>query len=1080
MTLRLRSLAACLLLSSLVAACGDDAPPDVDGGADAAVLDANVDTLMRDAAPLDLADLGECVAGAVCDTGNPCASGRVDCGSGRPVCIATDDVPPGTTCGTTGVCGGAGSCSVCVEDTSCDTGSPCTSGRLDCSGGGVGVCVATEDLPPGTACGAGLACSTTGCLTCVAGEVCVVADSCGAGRTVCMGATPVCAPAGVAPSGSPCRVATGPCDVAERCDGTASTCPANMRAPVGTPCPAGACDASGACTDVDECAIGTPCGAGAASCTNTAGNYTCACNAGYTAPPSGGTCSDVDECMSSLPCGALATACTNTLGSYACTCSAGYTAPASGGLCTDINECATGTACGAAVATCTNTAGNYTCACNAGYTAPATGGTCIDIDECMAGCGTGGLTCTNTVGSFACTCSAGYTAPASGGVCVDINECATGTPCGAGLGTCANTTGSYACTCNAGYAAPATGGTCSDVDECATGTDDCDRDPAAVCTNTTGTFTCACPASFTGTARGASGCLFTDPSLLSLVPSAGALSPAFVGATTMYTLTLPPGTTSVTFTPTLIFPTRATVLVNGSLVASGTPSAAVTVTGFAPTPVTVVVTTEFGATRTYTVVVSRGNAFIKASNTNTDDQFGNSLALSADGSTLAVGAIGESSNATGIGGNQANNSAAGAGAVYVFTRAGFTWSQQAYIKASNTNADDQFGHSLALSANGSTLAVGAIYEDSNATGIGGNQADNSAPQAGAVYVFTRAGFTWSQQAYIKASNTGLGDGFGGSLALSAEGSTLAVGALRESSNATGIGGNQADNSATGAGAVYVFTRVGSTWSQQAYIKASNTNADDYFGSSLALSSDGSTLAVGAYGEDSNATGVGGNQADNSATGAGAVYVFTRASSTWSRQAYIKASNTNANDRFGISLALSADGSTLAVGAPDERSNATGIGGDQTNNSAINAGAVYVFARAAGSWSQQAYIKASNTNAGDLFGISLALSADGSTLAVGAPREASNATGIGGNQADNSASFAGAVYVFTRAAGSWSQQAYIKASNTNTNDRFGFYLALSDDGSTLAVGAYLEASNATGIGGNQADNSAAAAGAVYVY
>ncbi|MDW8373921.1 MAG: FG-GAP repeat protein, partial [Planctomycetota bacterium] len=73
--------------------------------------------------------------------------------------------------------------------------------------------------------------------------------------------------------------------------------------------------------------------------------------------------------------------------------------------------------------------------------------------------------------------------------------------------------------------------------------------------------------------------------------------------------------------------------------------------------------------------------------------------------------------------------------VYVFVRSGGVWSQQAYIKASNTGADDWFGYSVALSADGNTLAVGAPYEESNATGIGGNQNDNSAADSGAVYLF---------------------------------------------------------------------------------------------------------------------------------------------------------------------------------------------------------------------------------------------------------------------------------------------------------------------------------------------------------
>jgi hypothetical protein len=360
----------------------------------------------------------------------------------------------------------------------------------------------------------------------------------------------------------------------------------------------------------------------------------------------------------------------------------------------------------------------------------------------------------------------------------------------------------------------------------------------------------------------------------------------------------------------------------------------------------------------------------------------------------------------------------------------------AYIKASNTGADDYFGTSVALSADGNTLAVGASAEDSNATGIDGNQADNSSVDSGAVYVFTRSGGAWLQEAYIKASNTDSGDFFGQSVALSADGSTLVVGAPREGSNATGIGGNQADNSSGWAGAVYVFTRSGGAWSQEAYIKASNTGVGDHFGISVALSGDGSTLGVGAPHERSIATGIGGNQADNSLSNAGAVYVFTRSGGAWLQEAYIKASNADWEDEFGISVALSGDGSTLAVGAWLERSNATGIGGDQADNSAIYAGAVYVFTRSGGAWSQEAYVKASNTGSSDVFGRRVALSGDGSRLAVGADEEDSNATGIGGNQADNSASGAGAVYVFTRSGGAWSQEAYIKASNTGSTDVFG--------------------------------------------
>ena len=433
--------------------------------------------------------------------------------------------------------------------------------------------------------------------------------------------------------------------------------------------------------------------------------------------------------------------------------------------------------------------------------------------------------------------------------------------------------------------------------------------------------------------------------------------------------------------------------------------------------------------------------YFKASNTQSSDSFGQSLELSADGSTLAVGAWGEDSNATGINGDQSNNSASASGAVYIFILSGNNWIQQAYVKASNTEADDNFGRYLTLSADGNTLAVGAYGEDSGATGINGDQGNNTTTGwgSGAVYVFTRSAGTWSQQAYVKASNTEAYDAFGNSVSLSADGNTLAVGAWFEGSNALGINGDQNNNLAGYSGAVYVFTRSGSVWLQQAYIKASNTESGDYFGRKVALSADGDTLAVGASGEDSSA---------------GAVYVFTRSTNVWSQQAYIKASNTEANDSFGNNLALSADGSTLAVTALNEASSATSIGGNQNDNTADYAGAVYVFTRSGNSWFQQAYIKAINTDAGDSFGSSISLSADGNVLAVGAQGEASIATGIGGNQNDNTADYAGAVYVFTRSSGSWLHRAYVKASNTARLDNFGSYsISLSADGNTLIVGAY---------------------------
>jgi hypothetical protein len=465
---------------------------------------------------------------------------------------------------------------------------------------------------------------------------------------------------------------------------------------------------------------------------------------------------------------------------------------------------------------------------------------------------------------------------------------------------------------------------------------------------------------------------------------------------------------------------------------------------------------------------------------NINNYFGMSVALSSDGTTLVVGVPYDDSSAIGINGDLTGAQITDSGAVYVYRKNGSAWQKEAYIKASNANANDGFGMHVALSSDGNTLAVGASGEASNAMGVNGDQTGNTAPYSGAAYVFKRSNSTWTQHAYIKASNTEAYDNFGVMLALSGDGNTLAVSAINEDSSATGIDGNQSNNSQASSGAVYVFRQINNAWSQQAYIKASNTDALDYFGNSIALSNDGNTLAISAYWEDSNAVGVNGVQTNTNADNSGAAYVFVCANNTWSQQAYIKAASARALAYFGTSLSMTADGNTLAISAFQESSNATGIDGDQGNTSAFGSGAAYVFTRNASVWSQQTYIKASNTEANDTFGYNIKISADGNTLAVGATEEDGSGTGLFANQADNSAAGAGAVYVYKRDVTSWQPGAYVKASNTDAGDRFGRVVALSADGNVLAVSAVNEASAATGINTEQTDNTLHDAGAVYLY
>jgi hypothetical protein len=325
-------------------------------------------------------------------------------------------------------------------------------------------------------------------------------------------------------------------------------------------------------------------------------------------------------------------------------------------------------------------------------------------------------------------------------------------------------------------------------------------------------------------------------------------------------------------------------------------------------------------------------AYLKASNTDDNDNFGRVVAISGD--RIAVGAPREASGARGVGGAQHDNTVAGAGAVYVFCRTGDQWTQEAYIKATNSGGGDHFGSALALA--GDTLVVGARDEDSSATGVDGRGDNDDAPQSGAAYVYVVRNGVWHPQGYLKASNTGAGDVFGSAVAV--HGDFIAVGAPAEASASRGVGGDQNDNSAPGAGAVYVFRRAAGVWEQHAYVKAGNTHAGDGFGTTLVL--DASTLLVGAPFEDGMAEGIDGDGTLMGASDAGAAYAFVRDGSTWFQRHYVKASNAEAGDRFGSAVALSAG--WAMIGAPLEDSGAAGMGGNQRGNEVRDSGAGYVF------------------------------------------------------------------------------------------------------------------------------------------
>ena len=403
------------------------------------------------------------------------------------------------------------------------------------------------------------------------------------------------------------------------------------------------------------------------------------------------------------------------------------------------------------------------------------------------------------------------------------------------------------------------------------------------------------------------------------------------------------------------------------------------------------------------------------------------------------------------------------------------WSDTDSIRAPTAAPGEQSGYALALSGDGATLVVGAPMNGSAASGVHpGDDAARGASSfsSGAVRVYAATDDGWSLESFVKASNTGLNDQFGSPVAISDDGSTLAVSAVFEDGGGAGVNPGWDDDAIAQSGAVYLFERRAGAWSETAYVKASNAGEPgdgDTFGYAISLSGDGNTLAVGAPSEDSAAAAIDGDAADNSSEASGAVYVFERNGGDWSQQAYVKSSGNAPGALFGYAVALDADGDRLAASAYDED------GGR---------GAVYLFARNGGAWSEEARLQPSNVETQDSIGVWIDISDDGERVAAGSPDEDSLLRGVvpAGEAANDEASntSAGAVHVFAMDGGAWTQEAFIKASNTGLEDWFGYRLALDGEGATLAIAAPNEDSAAVGLEVNADDDSAPEAGAVYVY
>jgi hypothetical protein len=358
------------------------------------------------------------------------------------------------------------------------------------------------------------------------------------------------------------------------------------------------------------------------------------------------------------------------------------------------------------------------------------------------------------------------------------------------------------------------------------------------------------------------------------------------------------------------------------------------------------------------------------------------VSLSADGDTALVGAPRDGEEV---------------GAAWVFTRTGTTWTQQGpKLTGAGESGEGHFGRSVALSPDGDTALVGA---------------PNDSAGLGAVWVFTRSGATWTEQAKLAGGGEEVGKAwFGRSVALSADGSTALVGGYVDHGE---------------VGAAWVFTRSGSTWTQQgAKLTGGEELGAGEFGWGVALSADGATALIGGRGDDG---------------GAGAVWVFTRSGSTWMQQG-AKLTGTEedfdpgdagseeideevGNGYFGDSVSLSADGATALIGGP--RDNGW-------------AGAAWVFARSGSTWTQQgAKLTGGEEGSEGYFGDSVALSGDSATALIGGLKDGN---GIG------------AAWLFARAGSTWTQQgAKLTGGEELGKGQFGWGVALSGDGATALVG-----------------------------
>lgn len=307
---------------------------------------------------------------------------------------------------------------------------------------------------------------------------------------------------------------------------------------------------------------------------------------------------------------------------------------------------------------------------------------------------------------------------------------------------------------------------------------------------------------------------------------------------------------------------------------------------------------------------------------------------------------------------------------------------------------DYFGFSVSLSTDGLYALVGS-YRD-----------DDAGSDSGSASVFVLSNSGWARQAKLVASDADLSDSFGYSVAISGDASYALIGAIGEGSFEK-------------SGSAYVFSRSGTTWTEQQKLTASDPAEFDEFGNAVALSEDGSRALVAAAKDD------------DSFNGSGSVYVFLRTGTTWAQEQKLVASDAVAGAFFGYSLSLSLDASYALIGAAED------------DDDGESSGAAYVFLRTGTTWTQQQKLNPLDASANDRFGCSASLSHDASYALIGAYGD------------DDVFSNTGSAYVFTRSGALWSEQAKLNTQEASQFDYFGSSVALNGDGSYAVIGAPLD-------------------------